>query len=89
MADKSNRLRDVLEILNDMARGLDFAIKRFPEREQLIRRLVEDEDFAELCEHYAWMSEAALRHQNPVKAKEYRSLCNKLKLELRRYLHLD
>ena len=70
-----------------MARGLDSAIKRFPKKEKLIRKLAKDEDFAELCEHYAWMSEAAMRHQNPVKAEEYRSLRNKLELELRGYLY--
>lgn len=69
-----------------MAKGMDFAIERFPNKENLIRKLTDDEDFAELCEHYAWMSQAASGHQNPVKAKEYQSLRNKLEEELRRYL---
>ncbi len=70
-----------------MAKGLDRAIELLPRQEALIRELfANDDDFEELCEHFAWMSEVATTNPDPQKRKEYADLRDVLEAEFREYL---
>ena len=70
-----------------MPKALDWVIGRYPKQENLVRKLWgENEDFAEVCEHFAWMSEAASYNQDRKKVEEYASLRDKLKTELDAFL---
>lgn len=66
-----------------MSKGLDSAINRFPEKEMLIRRLYQSEDFKELCEHYAWMKDSVSLETFSDKKQEFERLRNTLEIELR------
>lgn len=66
-----------------MERGVEWVIGRFPDHRKGIRELSVNEDFEELCEHFAMMTEAAKTNPDPNKRTRYAELRDQLEAELR------
>jgi hypothetical protein len=64
---------------------LNWVIQKYPDKEELLRKLGHDEDFVELCEHYKMMLDAIGESEDPIRTR-YQQLANELKAELMQYL---
>ena len=67
---------------------MEWVIGRFPDHGKAIRDLSKKENFVELCEHFAWMAEAAEVNPDLSKRTRYAELRDQLEAELRNYLKI-
>ncbi|MGI9402136.1 MAG: hypothetical protein ACR2O0_12835 [Rhizobiaceae bacterium] len=70
-----------------MNKSLSKAVRKFPEKEAEILELGEDEDFLELCDHYAALSKALKRQLSSNERSEFQKLHDQLESELHERLY--